>query len=90
MGFGVTTTRALDLQVSRTNDATACVVPAGARINIVATDDIEWLYIAPFERNWDYDFPGGWFHVLDHGYTALVNGEYIETMALFPGLLYAD
>ena len=90
MGFHVTVTRDLPLQVSRTNPSLACVVPAGSSAIIAATDDIEWLYIQPTARNWEYDFAGGWLRVADYGYKASVGGETIQTAELFTGLLYAD
>ena len=90
MGFYVTVNRTITLQISRTNSGIARKIPAGSKVTIVATDDIEWIYIMPVERDWNWDYAGGWLRLDDYGYSATVNGESVETMELFSGLLFAD
>lgn len=91
MGVEVTVLRDLPLVVSRTNPAHALTIKAGERALIVATDDIEWLYIVPTEVDWSVsEYGAGWLHTEIGGYSAVINGETIDTQALFDGLFYAD
>lgn len=90
MGAIVTVKQDIPLQISRTNPDLAYVLKAGDRAVIAATDDIEWLYIAPLSPSYEYERTAGWLRTEIGGYSALIDGESVSTFDLFDGLFYAD
>ncbi|MBQ3222811.1 MAG: hypothetical protein IJB41_04260 [Clostridia bacterium] len=91
MGTKVTALRDIPLCISRTNTGYARTLKAGESAWIVATDDIEWLYIVPEEYDWsEYEFASGWLRTDIGGYSATIGGESVPTYELFEGLFYAD
>lgn len=89
MGTVVTLKRDITLQVSRWNEAAALTIKAGDGAVVVATDDVEWLYIQAMNPDGAQDFAAGWLRLSD-AWDVNLDGETVSTMEVFGGLLYAD
>jgi hypothetical protein len=89
MGTVVTLKKDITLQISRQNAAEALTIKAGQQAVIVATDDVEWLYIQALDEDYSRDYNAGWLRLKD-AWEVELGGETVSTMDLFNGLLYAD
>jgi hypothetical protein len=89
MGTVVTLKKDLTLQVSRQNAETALMLKAGEKAVIVATDDVEWLYIQALDEDYARDYSAGWLRLAD-AWDVEIDGDTVSTMDVFSGLLYAD
>lgn len=89
MGTVVTLKKDITLQVSRQNGETALTLAAGEQAVIVATDDVEWLYIQALNEDYTRDYNAGWLRLAD-AWDVEIGGEVVSTMDVFNGLLYAD
>jgi len=91
MGTKVTLLRDVPQCLSRTNDSPALTLRAGDSAWIVATDDIEWLYIVPDKHEYSTEETGaGWLRTEIGGYSVVLDGQEIWTSEVFDGLFYAD
>lgn len=81
----------LPLQLSRTNNDTNMLIKKGLNVILVATDDVEWVYICPLQNNsWKYP-EGGWLRMKPNSYnTCLIDGKEIIADDIFNGLNCAD
>ncbi|MFZ2537372.1 MAG: hypothetical protein WAX04_00525 [Oscillospiraceae bacterium] len=87
MGTIVTLKCDLPLQASRTNNTTNMIIKAGLNVVLVATDDIEWVYVSPAENS---SYNGGWLQLkLDSFDTCLIGDKEIPAGDIFEGLFYA-
>lgn len=84
-GMQATLLRALPLQRSRTDDTVTCTLSAGSSVCIVATDDIEWIYIVSSDG-----CEAGWLCLNADDFGCTLDGETVFTYDIFDGLLYAD
>lgn len=89
MGTVVTLKKDITLQISRQNEAEALMIKAGEQAVIVATDDVEWLYIQALAEDNSGDYNAGWLRLKD-AWDVELGGETVSTMDLFSGLFYAD
>ncbi len=89
MGTVVTLKKDITLRVSRQNGGTALKITAGEQAVIVATDDVEWLYIQALDQNPMNYYDAGWLR-LSGTMNVEVGGKTVSTMDVFNGLFYAD
>lgn len=87
MGLIAKTKAELPLQVSRTDDASAGAIAAGAKIVLAATDNLHWVYAESEDGQ-----TRGWFYVDASDYPTMVrvNGEMTSADEVFDNLMYAD
>lgn len=91
MGTKVTLLHDLDLCISRTNPDVAVMLKAGDTAWLVATDDIEWVYIVPDQHEWLGDEWGaGWLHLAPSGYEITTKDGLFFSSEVFDGLFFAD
>lgn len=87
MGLISKTKVELPLQVSRTDDASAGTIPAGAKLTFAATDNLHWVYAESMDGG-----VRGWFYVDSSDYPTMVrvNGTMTSADEVFDNLMYAD
>lgn len=73
------------LYSTTTDDNISCVIPVGSYVMIVATDNVEWIYIDNCDT-----FDSGWLKMnRDHPFECIIDGESIDGYEVFDWLYRA-